>query len=234
MNNLAIIPARGGSKRIPKKNTKPFLGIPIIEYSIKAALDSDIFQEVMVSTDDHEIAEIATKSGAVVPFIRSVENSNDYATLYDVVYEVLNWYKAKKIDFEAVSCIMATCPFLKPEQIIEAHSILCQDETDSVLPVVKFDYPIQRALKKNKKGHLNFCNLEDYKTRSQDLEETYHDAGMFYFTKVNSFLKKNNNRLSSGSIKPFLINSFESQDIDTIEDWNIAEMKFKILEKNVR
>lgn len=234
MSNLAIIPARGGSKRIPRKNIKPFLDKPIIEYSIKAALDSEIFQEVMVSTDDEEIAEVAIKSGAEVPFIRSIENSNDYAILYDVVYEVLNWYKAKKIDFKAVSCIMATSPFLKPKHIIEAYSILSQDETDSVLPVVKFDYPIQRALKKNKNGHLTFCNPEDYKTRSQDLEPAYHDAGMFYFTKVKSFLKKNNNRISSGNIKPFLINSFESQDIDTIEDWNIAEMKFKILEKNDR
>ncbi|XMO87896.1 pseudaminic acid cytidylyltransferase [Algibacter sp. AS12] len=222
MANLAIIPARGGSKRIPRKNIKLFLGKPIIAYPIEAALKSNLFDEVVVSTDDVEIAEIAQKYGAKA-LLRSKENSDDFATLFHVVQEVLGTFK----NFNAVSCILATSVFVTPKLLNQAYTILKTDKTDSVLPVVPFSYPIQRALKKNSNGDLTFFYPENFSKRTQDLEIGYHDAGMFYFTKTESFLKPENNKLSCGTIKPLILSELETQDIDTVEDWNLAEFKFK-------
>ena len=226
MSNLAIIPARGGSKRIPKKNIKPFLGKPIIAYSIEAALKSEIFDEVMVSTDDPEIAKIAHKYGAKV-FNRSSKNSDDFATLFQVVDEVLNSYSIKNTVYDTVSCILATSVFVTPDLLKKAYTILEESNVDSVLPVVPFSYPIQRALKKNTKGELVFFDSENFKKRSQDLEQGFHDAGMFYFTKTKSFLMPDNNKLSSGRIKPIELSELETQDIDTVADWELAEFKYK-------
>ena len=226
MNNIAIIPARGGSKRIPRKNIKPFLGKPIIAYSIEAALKSNLFEDVVVSTDDTEIAEIAKKYGAKV-ILRSEKNSDDYATLFHVVKEVISGYIDNKLIIDNVSCILATSVFVTPELLQNAHDVLITENADSVLPVVSYSYPIQRALKKNEKGELIFFNKENFNKRTQDLEEAYHDAGMFYFCKVKSFLKLSNNKLSCGIIKPIALTSLESHDIDTIEDWKLAEFKYK-------
>lgn len=225
MANLAIIPARGGSKRIKKKNIKLFLGKPIILYPIEAALRSELFDDVIVSTDDIEIADIVKNSGAKVLF-RSKENSDDYATLYDVVNEVLNKYLNNNIYYNTVSCILATSAFITPKLLKEAYKVLIEDNTDSVLPIVPFNYPIQRALKKTN-GEITFFNSENFFKRTQDLEDAYHDAGMFYFTKTKSFLDENNDRLSSGIIKPIILNELETQDIDTIQDWELAEFKYK-------
>jgi N-acylneuraminate cytidylyltransferase len=218
MSNLAIIPARGGSKRIPRKNIKEFLGKPIIAYSIEAALKSDLFDEVMVSTDDEEIAEIAIKYGAKVPFMRSEENSDDYAPLADVVEEVLSYYKDQ---FNYACCILSTSPLIEIKYLKEALNRLKSQDFDSLRPVVKFSYPIQRAMKVSENGNVDWFYPEFMKSRSQDLEEAYHDAGQFYWMKFNKGLKSN----KRGAL---VIPQEYVQDIDTEEDWEIAEMKFNL------
>ena len=221
MNNLAIIPARGGSKRIPRKNIKPFLGKPIIAYSIEAALKSGLFSEVMVSTDDDEIAEIAIKYGAKVPFIRTSENANDYATLADVINEVQDVYQARGKTFDNICCILPTAPLIQLADIEKAYKLMHAEAFDSVRPVVEFDYPIQRAqrLDGNK---VSFMHPENYTKRSQDLEPAYHDSGMFYWFKGD----KNITSPNKGAI---IIPSTAAQDIDNEEEWQLAEMKYNLL-----
>lgn len=226
MKNLAIIPARGSSKRIPKKNIRPFLGKPIIAYSIETAIQTNLFQEVMVSTDSHEIAEIAKKYGAVVPFLRSQETSADTAHIAEVVEEVLNEYSKRGYFFDNICCIFATAPLMKSERILEAYRLMISENYDSVFPVVRFSYPIQRALRiKNKKAEM--FNPEYIYTRSQDLEPAYHDAGQFYWMKTDKFLKQK--RFFSDNAGVVILSELEAQDIDNEEDWKLAEMKYKIV-----
>ncbi|MBN2572862.1 MAG: pseudaminic acid cytidylyltransferase [Ignavibacteriales bacterium] len=231
MKNIAIIPARGGSKRIPRKNIKDFLGKPIIAYSIEAALGSEIFDEVMVSTDDTEIAEIAKKYGASVPFFRSIENSNDYATTSLVLIEVLNQYQKINRNFDYLCCIYPTALFVNKCKIQEAFKIMLEKESDSIIPVVKFSYPVQRSFRLNKNGILEYIWTENIAKRSQDLEPIYHDAGQFYWCKVKSFLK--DKTVITKNNFPFILEQTEVQDIDTEEDWKIAELKYKILHKDL-
>lgn len=220
MKNLAIIPARGGSKRIPLKNIKCFLGKPIIAYSIEAALKCGLFDEVMVSTDDNVIAEVAIKWGAKVPFMRSQKTADDYATLADVIDEVKNCYINEQKNFNNICCILATVPLITIENIQKGYSLLLNEEVCSVRPVVRFSYPIQRAYKMNNNKVEMF--YPEYKnTRSQDLQPTYHDAGQFYWMKFEEGLRGKNNY-------GFEISELEVQDIDTEEDWKIAELKFSI------
>ena len=227
-NVLAIIPARGGSKRIPRKNIKNFCGQPIIKYSIDTALKSKCFEEVMVSTDDKEIAKIAESLDAKVPFLRSEENSNDYAGTADVIAEVLNAYKKLNKHFEYFCCIYPTAPFITAKKLYDSFEILKKSGADAVIPVVKFNYPIQRGLKiENNK--LEIICPENYKKRSQDLMQTYHDCGQFYWIKTESFLKQKT--LFTKNTIPFEINETEVQDIDTEEDWKIAEFKYEYLKK---
>lgn len=223
MKNLAIIPARGGSKRIPRKNIKPFLGEPIIAYSIKAALSSGLFAEVMVSTDDEEIAEIAINYGAKVPFLRSKSAADDYATTADVLVEVINTYTK---GFDNACCIYPTAPFVTEENLNEAYHILEANNFDSVYPIVKFGYPIQRALSvENNKVQL--VDIKHLETRSQDLENRYHDAGQFYWFKVSSFMKERHIMTNnSGYIE---IDELKVQDIDNEVDWKLAELKYKLI-----
>lgn len=188
MKNIAIIPARGGSKRIPRKNIKPFMGKPIIAYSIEAALQSGLFDEVMVSTDDEEIAEIACKYGAQVPFMRSAEMSNDYAGTADVILEVLRMYKEQGREFETVCCIYSTAPFVTPERLREAYGKM-NSEIDSVFTCVAYSYPIQRSLH-IVDGKIGMVYPEYESSRSQDLETIYHDAGQFYVAKTASFIQE--------------------------------------------
>lgn len=226
MKNIAIVPARGGSKRIPRKNIKYFLGKPIIAYSIEAALDSKIFDEVMVSTDDVEIAEIAKKYGAKVPFFRSPELSNDTATTADVLVEVINEYRKSGQEFDYVCCIYPCAPFINPLKLKEGYKLIKEKNADSAVPVVQFSYPIQRAIKiENDK--LSMVSTEYLNSRSQDLMPTYHDIGQYYWFKVESFLKEP--ALFSENTVPIITLESEVQDIDTLEDWKIAEMKYKIL-----
>ena len=224
-NAVAIITARGGSKRIPRKNIKLFLGQPIIKYSIEAAIKSGCFGEVMVSTDDKEIAEISKKLGATVPFYRSEKTSDDHATTADVIAEVLAEYKKSGKEFDYFCCIYPTAPFITSEKLKEAMRILSEKNADSVFPVAKFSYPIQRGLK-IEDGFIKMFWPENLTTRSQDLEPAYHDAGQFYFMKVKSFLEQK--RVFAEKSIPLIADEMEVQDIDNEEDWKVAELKYAI------
>lgn len=223
---LAIIIARGGSKRIPRKNIRDFLGKPIIAYSIAAALNAECFNEVMVSTDDPEIAGIATKFGAKVPFFRSTATSDDFATTADVLAEVLMEYRNRGRDFDHACCLYPTAPFITSEKLRHGYRLLQETGADSVLPVVRFSYPIQRGLQ-IEDDRLSMFSPEYMNYRSQDLSPAYHDSGQFYFFRVESFLQ--NQRLFTGNTVPMVIPETEVQDIDTEDDWQIAEMKYRLL-----
>lgn len=226
MNAVAIITARGGSKRIPRKNVKEFLGKPILLYSIEAALNSGIFEEVMVSTEDEEIAELARKAGAVVPFMRGDENANDYATTTDVLLEVLAEYEKRGRHFEYGCCIYPTAPFVTAEKLSESMERLMASDADTLMPVVPFSFPPQRAMG-IREDKLLFIQPEHALTRSQDLEPWYHDAGQFYCFRVENF--KRNKILTVGNVIPYVVSELEVQDIDTISDWKIAEIKYKAM-----
>ena len=226
MKNLAIIPARGGSKRIPGKNIKDFLGKPIIAYSIETALASDLFDEVMVSTDDPEIAKIALKYNAKVPFTRSGATSNDYANLADVIIEVIENYKKQDVNFDNVCCILATAPFIDKDILSSSFNKLSTNNFESVFPVVKYSFPIQRSLHFNR-DKIEMLWPENMNTRSQDLEETFHDAGLFYWIKTDAILEQR--KLWTKNASAIVINDQMAQDIDTPEDWALAEVKYKLL-----
>jgi N-acylneuraminate cytidylyltransferase len=226
MSNIAIIPARGGSKRIPRKNIRDFLGKPIISYSIEAAINSNLFDEVIVSTDDNEIAKIAIKYGAKVPFFRSEENSDDFAPTANVLLEVLNWYKNKGISFESAICIYPCSPFVSAELFVKANEILTNQKADCVFPVIKYGHPIQRALKLDENGKMTVFFDEFSNARTQDLNNTFHDAGMFYFFDVNKFLKSQ--ALRTNNSFALEIDENMTQDIDSETDWRLAELKYKL------
>lgn len=232
MKNVAIIPARGGSKRIPHKNIKLFLGLPIISYSIKSALASGLFGEVMVSTDDEVIAKIAIENGAVVPFLRSSENADDHATLADVLIEVVDSYKQRGKEFEMVCCILPTAPLISSNDIISAYRILQESSYDSICPVVAFSYPILRSLSIDEKGKLSL-NWPEYRfKRSQDLPTAYHDSGTFYWIKTASLLQDRKIFTDNGTA--LVLDEYHVQDIDTEMDWSLAEMKYNLLYNNQR
>lgn len=228
MKTLAVITARGGSKRIPRKNIKEFLGKPILAYSIQAALESGVFDEVMVSTEDAEIAGIAKAQGAKVPFFRSSESANDYATTADVLLEVLERYKGIGMEFDYVCCIYPTAPFVSAEKLKKAMALLSGQEADSLLPVVRFSFPPQRSVV-IKDGLVQFKWQEHMLTRSQDLEPFYHDAGQFYCVRTESFLEQK--KLVMEKTVPMVLPESEVQDIDTEEDWKIAEAKYRAVKK---
>lgn len=227
MKNIAIIPARGGSKRIPRKNIKPFMGKPIIAYSIEAALKSGLFDEVMVSTDDKEIAEIACKYGAQVPFMRSAEMSNDYAGTADVILEVLQMYKEQGREFETVCCIYSTAPFVTSERLREAYGKM-NSEIDSVFTCVAYSYPIQRSLR-IVDGKISMVYPEYEASRSQDLETIYHDAGQFYVAKTASFIQEKT--FWGKNTAGLVLSELEVQDLDTLTDWQLAEMKYELFHR---
>lgn len=222
MGDLCIIPARGGSKRIPRKNIRKFLGKPIIAYSIQTALESGLFEEVMVSTDDEEIAKLAKKFGAKVPFLRSEEKSNDFAPLAEVAEEVLVSYQTRGKFFELVCCVLPTAPLIQQTDLRNARQVLVSSQYDSVRPIVPFSYPIQRAFRMTKEGEVNFFFPEFSVSRSQDLEKAYHDAGQFYWFKAKSGMK-------AGKRGAIVISETYAQDIDTLQDWKIAEWKYERL-----
>ena len=223
--NLAIITARGGSKRIPRKNIKEFCGKPILCYSIKAALDAGVFDEVMVSTDDEEIAEIAKKAGASVPFFRSEQTANDFASTDDVIMEVILEYQKRGEEFDTFCCIYPTAPFLTGERLKEAMALL--ETADSVMPVVPFSYPPQRGLMINENGLVARQFPEYATTRSQDLPKIYHDCGQFYACRTKPFLDAGTTDVEH--LVPLVLSEMEVQDIDTLEDWEIAEIKYRRL-----
>ena len=227
MKNIAIIPARGGSKRIPRKNIKPFMGKPIIAYSIEAAMQSELLDEVMVSTDDEEIAEIARKYGAKVPFMRSAETSNDYAGTADVILEVLKKYKDLGREFDTICCIYSTAPFVTSGKLMEAYSKLT-DGIDFVFTCVAYSYPVQRSLH-IVDGKISMVYPEYAASRSQDLEPIYHDAGQFYVAQVESFVQERT--FWGKNTVGLVLSELEVQDLDTLTDWTLAEMKYKLFHK---
>ena len=225
MGNICIIPARGGSKRIPRKNIKEFLGKPIIAYSIKAALDSGLFDEVMVSTDDIEIADIAKKFGANVPFFRSTKNSDDFATTFDVIEEVIKVYKSQGKVFENICCIYSCAPFTTSEILLKAYDLLIQKKFDTVFPIIAYSFPIQRALRINQ-GKVSMILEDNLNIRSQDLEKSFHDAGQFYWCNTKQLIiSEKLINSNSGGIE---ISELDAQDIDTNRDWNLAELKYQL------
>lgn len=222
---LALIPARGGSQRIPRKNIRRFCGQPIIKYSIDAAKASGLFDVIMVSTDDHEIAEVARQFGAEVPFMRSAKNADHEATTLDVIQEVLASYRARGVDFESCCCIYPTAPLIQPESLRASFEQLERDQLDSVFPVVAFDYPIQRATRINAAGCLELIDAGHRFSRSQDLEPAYHDAGQFYTFRTDALLKTGD--IWTEKTGAVVLNPMQVQDIDTEDDWAVAELKFE-------
>ena len=228
MGNICIIPARGGSKRIPRKNIKIFQGKPIIAHVIELAISSNLFDEVMVSTDDIEIEKIAVEYGAKVPFFRSSENANDFATLSDVLQEVLSEYKKEGKEFEKVCCILPTAALITKEMLRDAYAQL-EDTVSTVVPVLKFSYPIQRALK-NKEGFLFMKEQENVNTRTQDLEEYFYDSGQFYWMRILDFLKEKN--IFTDKTRFIELKEYQAQDVDNAEDWEMLKLKYKYKNKN--
>jgi N-acylneuraminate cytidylyltransferase len=227
MGNVAIITARGGSKRIPRKNIKAFLGKPIIAYSIETALNSGLFDYVMVSTDDDEIAEVAKKYGAEVPFTRSKQTSDDFTGTADVVIEVLNDLKKIGKEFINACCIYPTAPFISKQTLNDSYSLLVTEKFDSVFPVCAFSYPIQRALEIND-SKTTMVWEENLTKRSQDLAPRYHDAGQFYWLNIQSFL--NAKKLFTQNTGSIILDELKVQDIDNETDWKLAELKYNLLQ----
>ncbi len=230
LKNIAVIPARGGSKRIPGKNLRKFLGRPIIEYSIEAALKSQIFNEVMVSTDDEEIAKMAKALGAKVPFLRSAKASSDTATTMEALYEVLQTYKALGQEFNYLCCIYPTAPFVTPELIQKGFDLLLKENAEACFTAAPYSTPIQRALVHSAAGRAQMLYPEHAKTRSQDLPETFYDAGQFYWLKAQGVKKNTQILLLDSVILP--VNPEEVQDIDRESDWKIAELKYQLLQNH--
>lgn len=229
--SICIIPARGGSKRISKKNIKDFLGKPIISYSIKAAIDSEIFDEIFVSTDSDEIAKISRDYGANTSPLRSKENSGDFATTADVIEEVLGYPNFRESSFEYICCLYPTAPFVTKEILIKALKTLRENIFNSVFPIAEYDYPIQRALERNaKSGETEFVNNQYLNSRSQDLDLRFHDTGQFYFLNTKSFL--NEKKLFTKPSHGILLDNLCVQDIDSLTDWKLAELKYKLVHGN--
>ena len=243
MSNIAIITARGGSKRIPRKNIKEFCGKPIICYSIEAALESGVFDTVMVSTDDEEIAQIAKEAGAEVPFFRSEATSNDYAGTADVLKEVIDTYAGMGQTFDYGCCIYPTAPFVTGQKLKDAMEKLMCLKIDmhstpndratlptvatTVMPVVAYSFPPQRSVRIGQDGYLEKLDPVKYEMRSQDLEPIYHDAGQFYGFDIKAF--QATGQLIGDKVLPIVVSELEVQDIDNFEDWIIAEMKYRMM-----
>ena len=227
--NLAIIPARGGSKRIPRKNIKLFLEKPIIAYSIDVAAKSGLFDTIMVSTDDNEIAGIAKNYGASVPFLRSAETSNDQATTIAVLKEVIMLYAKHDTTFDNICCIYPCAPFITRKALEETFSLLKQGQADTIFPVVRYGHPIQRALKKQG-NYVSMIDEQNMTVRTQDLEARYHDAGQFYWLTSDALHMKGS--LITDKSIGFEIDENETQDIDNDTDWRLAEMKYTLLHTN--
>lgn len=224
--NLAIIPARGGSKRIPRKNLRDFLGKPIISYAIENAINTALFDEIIVSTDDEEIAGIAEKLGASVPFFRSAYTSGDLATTAEVLVEVIEKYRDSGSEFKLGCCIYPTAVFSSPVLLQKAYRILGSGDTNSVFSLVQYSHPIWRAYQL-KDDVVSMIWPENQNTRTQDLEKNYHDAGQFYWFKIDSFIKTHS--LVDPGSKAIILNENEVHDIDNETDWKVAEMKYKLL-----
>ena len=221
---LAVIPARGGSKRIPRKNIKAFCGKPIIAWSIEAARRSGCFDSVIVSTDDDEIADVARAYGAEIPFLRPSELADDFTGTTPVMRHAIQWYAEKETAPELACCIYATAPFLSVEDIRLGEQALRSDQYEYAFSVSRYPFPIQRAIRIGLKGGVEMLQPEHFNTRSQDLEETFHDAGQFYWGKSQSWVA--GKQIFSEDAVPIVLPQHRVQDIDTKEDWERAELMF--------
>ena len=225
--NVAIIPARGGSKRIPRKNIKSFHGKPMIAYSIEAAIQSGCFDKIIVSTDDQEIAEISIAYGAEVPFLRPVNISDDHATTMDVMHHAISWCINSGFNVGSVCCLYATAPFVMPVYLQQGLSLLNNENVGFVFSATSFPFPIQRAIKLSSEGKVTMFFPENEQVRSQDLIESYHDAGQFYWGSKDLFLERQ--PIFSSNSKVVLLPRKQVQDIDTQEDWELAEALYLTL-----
>lgn len=225
--NIAIIPARGGSKRIPRKNVKPFCGKPMIAWSIEAALTSGCFERVIVSTDDSEIAEVARSYGAESPFLRPAELANDHAGTIPVIAHAVQWLQQEGAQLDAVCCLYATAPFVQPDDLQRGLRVLQEQQAAYAFSVTTYAFPIQRAIKLTEHGGIAMFQPEEFNARSQDLEEAYHDAAQFYWGKLEAWLS-GQSIFSEGAI-PLILPRHRVQDIDTPEDWERAEWLFKAM-----
>ncbi|KAB0287460.1 pseudaminic acid cytidylyltransferase [Vibrio fortis] len=221
---IAIIPARGGSVRIPNKNIREFCGKPMIAWSIEAALQSNLFDKVIVSTDSDQIAKIAEEYGAIAPFRRPKELSDEYATTRQVVQHAIDWISKHESTPEHVCCLYATAPFVTPSNLYRAYQQLIDSKKNFCFSVADFPYPIQRAMFKNESGDIEMLHPEHRYTRSQDLVETFHDAGQFYWGRAQAFI--DNLPTFSEHSTPFTLERHQVQDIDTEADWKFAELLF--------
>jgi len=227
--NICIIPARGGSKRIVKKNVKIFNGKPIIAYSIEQALASKCIDRVIVSTDDEEISKVAVEYGAEVPFKRPPELSDDLTPTNPVINHAVDWIESQGEIIDNVCCLYATAPFIQSNSISEAYSQFKKYNADFCFSVTSFPFPIQRAIKISDSGKVNMFHPEHINTRSQDLEEAYHDAGQFYWGTKEVF--NSNTSWLSDTVIPYILPRHLVQDIDTPEDWKRAEIMHEVIEK---
>lgn len=227
MKALAVIPARGGSNRLPGKNIRDFAGKPMLAWSVEAALESGLFETVMVSTDSEVIAEAARAAGASVPFLRSAKTSDDHAIILDVMAEVVERYEADGQRFDRLCCILATAPLLRASTLKVAADLMDAKGFDTVFPVVAFAHPIQRALRRDEHGRTAMLQPEHYTSRSQDLEPAYHDAGQFYW--MTREVCMNRQPTFAGRAGSFVIDEMEAQDIDTPTDWRLAELKLQLM-----
>ena len=226
---IAIIPARGGSKRIPKKNIKDFFGKPLIAYSIEVALKSELFDRVIVSTDDAEIAKIAQEYGAEVPFIRPKNLSDDFSGTGAVIKHAIEFLKSRGDEFDYVCTLYATAPLLQEQYLKEGFEKLKNSNAHMTFSATSMPFPIQRTFKLTKDGRCQMFTPEHFNTRSQDLEEAYQDAGAFYFENLN--VKLHDIAFGKDSI-PIILPRYLVQDIDTLEDWDRAEKLYKLLYPN--
>jgi N-acylneuraminate cytidylyltransferase len=227
-SRVAIIPARGGSKRIPRKNIREFCGKPMIAWSIEAALSSGCFDRVIVSTDDDEIAEVAKKYGAEVPFVRSPELSDDHTGTIPVIRHAVDWLNQHGVLVEYACCIYATAPFIAVEDIQRGFRLMQQQSSDYAFSVTSYAFPIQRAICITPTDRIAMFSPEHFNTRSQDLEEAWHDAGQFYWGTAEAWLQER--ALFSEQAIPVKLPRHRVQDIDTPEDWSRAEWMFKAMQ----
>ncbi|MDX2320732.1 MAG: pseudaminic acid cytidylyltransferase [Moritella sp.] len=224
---VAMIPARGGSKRIPRKNIKLFHGKPMIAYSIEAAQKSGCFDKIIVSTDDQEIADVALAYGAEVPFLRPANISDDHATTMDVIQHTIQWFESQSMAVDLLCCIYATAPFILPGDLSAGLAAVSESNIDYAFSATSFAFPIQRAIALNGHGTVEMLQPEHLNTRSQDLAEAYHDAGQFYWGKVAAF--KAGKVIFSSSAKAILLPRKRVQDVDTYEDWELAEALYAVM-----
>jgi N-acylneuraminate cytidylyltransferase len=225
--NICVIPARGGSKRIPRKNIRYFHGKPIIAWSIEAAIKSECFDRIICSTDDEEIAKVARKYGAETPFLRPASLSDDYTTTAPVIAHTIEHLLQKDNAIDLVCCIYATAPFVQPNDIRQSLEVIKINNVDYCFSVARYPFPIQRAIRITKEGRCEMFQPEMFKRRSQDLEEAYHDVGQFYWGKADAWLE--NRDLFSDKSSLYILPRYNVQDIDTEEDWTRAELMYSTL-----